>query len=122
MTVGHNPPVPVEGLDGNFRTSIRSLRTSMATSGLLLLPLCFYIAKCNKRTLGFRTLINAHLVLRTWVSGLRYLALRTWISGPGFQHLDRRTHARNKAGQAFLFPLAVPMNGRNRSSGSGTGG
>jgi hypothetical protein len=28
VTVGHNPPVPVEGLDGDLRTSITILRTS----------------------------------------------------------------------------------------------
>ncbi len=59
VTIGHNPPVPAI-----------LLPTVLGDSLLLLLPPCFYIAKCNKRE-----------------------CCCIWLSGPGFQDLDRQTDA-----------------------------
>jgi len=47
---------------------------------LLLLPPCFYIAKCNKRE-----------CCCIWLSGPGLQDLDIWLSRPGFQDLDKRT-------------------------------
>jgi hypothetical protein len=47
---------------------------------LLLLPPCFYIAKCNKRE-----------CCCIWLSGPGLQNLDIWLSGPGFQDLDKQT-------------------------------
>jgi hypothetical protein len=74
VTIGHNPPVPAI-----------LLPTVLGDSLLLLLPPCFYIAKCNKRE-----------CCRIWLSGPGFQDLDIWLSGPGFQDLDGQTDARNK--------------------------
>jgi hypothetical protein len=69
---GHNPPVPARhdtALEKNWVSKGDPkgilLPTVLRDSLLLLLPPCFYIAKCNKRE-----------------------CCCIWLSGPGFQDLD----------------------------------
>jgi hypothetical protein len=66
VTIGHNPPV--------------SCLLFFVTLFLLLLPPCFYIAKCNKRE-----------CCCIWLWGPGFQDLDIWLSRPRFQDLDKRT-------------------------------
>jgi hypothetical protein len=75
--------------------SMAVLRDSL----LLLLPPCFYIAKCNKRE-----------------------CCCIWLSGPGFQHLDRRTHATSQKSEKTNPKKIRPDRRTNRRTNGRTDG
>jgi hypothetical protein len=86
MTVGHNSPVPVEGLDGDFQDLDWSSKRQIQAPQSRIQKQLMY----SQGTWNLRPRLQ-YTTASIWLSGPGFEDLDIWFSGPGFQDLDKRT-------------------------------